>query len=167
MSQTRLSPEDIKRAIEELATNGEGTDRRWALNKLQETEDREVRLPEPLNQFERMERLKRVMRGAGRRMCQGAWRGLWPTSKAQINDPALPNELTLTGEELEIIDKVNGLKTLYRHFPSIKKAGVPTGFPMRGREVQKEWCQHQAKRMLLDRKARALEDKGDEGEPDV
>lgn len=169
MTQTKFSRDDLKRIIEDLAENGEGVDRRWALGKLQETEDRQVRLPDPLTTNERHERLVRVMRGAGRHMCQKAWRKLWPTTKIRIDDPALPKDVTLDATDLEIISKVISLKSLYRHFPEIMQpsGGIPTGFPMRGKEVQKDWCQLQARKILIDRKVAKLEERGEEDEPDV
>lgn len=146
--------DDVIAEIADIAANAEkDSDRLRALHMLQDRDPTSLHFAEPLNETERLDRLCRVMRGAGRARCQRAWRKLWPTSRLRIDDSPFMKDVVLSIEDEDLIRKVMGLKQLYRFFPEIvpPSGGTPNGFPYRGKEVQKEWCQRQARKILVDR----------------
>lgn len=148
-----MSMDELMNLLDEMARDeSAGADRFRAIKLLASQERSEITLPKPLSEEEWVERVARIMRGSGREITKRAWRVAFPNGKIPIHVPRRIKPADLTPEETAIVDKCYGLKQLYRHFPHIKRSGVPNGFPFRGREAQKEWCQGEAVKMLLERR---------------
>ena len=150
-SPSKISLDEALSIVSEIARNGTGPDQFRALKMVMAQEAGTATLPEPLSDAEVIERGARLIRAMGPTAAQLAYRKAFPQSQRPINHAA-PK---IAEGDIAPIDKsalpIN-LRSLYRMFPEIKKAGVPKGFPInRGLAVQKEWCQKMAMKMILDR----------------
>ena len=154
----RLSLEEIRAALDDIARDASNRDRFKALKMLAEGETSSVTLPEPMGDGEIIERLQRVMKPAAKELVQIAYRRAFPRNDpVDIVSPTL-NISTMTEEQQAIVKKCINLKALYRNFPEIKRHGVPTGYPSgRGIEIQQAWCRTKAAKMLIDRDRTEME----------
>lgn len=155
----QLSADDIQEMIAAMAQQGDGADKRWALKVLQSQQISEAVLPPLLNDAEVIERLMRVMRPAGKETCQLAYRRCWPHRGIDgIKERPAIREADITEEQQMMVERVVSLKTLYKHFPEIKRPGFPKGYPTgRGLEAQRDWCRRKAVQCLVDREQAALD----------
>lgn len=156
-----MSPEQIEQRIHQLAKEGDDASARWALKLLHSQRQGETGIPAPLNAAEMIERLARVMRPAGREQCQVAYRKAFPYGPrmnlgivaAEVRAQHLSNEI-----KAEIL-KVRTLRDLYRHYPTIKRSGVPKGYPRsKGQEVVAAFLQRIATQIEVDRMNDTLKD---------
>lgn len=148
-----LTLEEIESGLAELARTGEGAQRTQAYRLLLGLSGSSVTLPEPLNETECIDRLARMMRSQGRDRVQKAWRKAWPTGVMAIETVHKQDDFELDDDDRALVEKVQGLKTLYRFFPEIRRSGFPPGYPQRrGKAVQKVWAQGEAIKILIDRK---------------
>lgn len=146
-----MSFDEIIVEMEDIAKNGEGADKFRALKTLMAQEAGSAVLPEPLSDDEIIERLSRMIKAAGPSASQLAYRRAYPAAKRPIYHAA-PKITEADVAPIDPLSLPRSLKELYRHFPEVKKPGIPTGYPVHGgMAVQKEWVQKQARRMLLDR----------------
>jgi hypothetical protein len=147
----KMTLDEALEQISDVARNGEGADKFRALKIVMSQESGSAALPEPLSDDEIIERLARMIKAAGPTASQLSYRRAFPSAKRPIYHAA-PK---ITEADMSPIDPAalpRSLKELYRMFPEVKKPGIPTGYPVRGgMAVQKEWCQKQARRMLMDR----------------
>lgn len=148
-----LTAEEIAEEIAALAQDGEGADKRWALNILRQGQRDESALPDPLGPQEIIERLSRLMRPCGQEACQIAYRTAFPQAKKELEDTR-PRvyETELPPDVLARVARLGTLKDLYRVYPATKRSGVPAGYPRgKGPEIVKKWVQAKAMHIELDR----------------
>lgn len=149
------SVDDIAREIEEIAFNGEGTDKLRALKMLREDRGGSaITLPEPLTQPERISRMSRIMKVYGIEDCRTAFADAFPRTLENLGETAptiTPDDLTEDEERLCL--RIRSLKLIYKQWPKLKRPGVLPGYPIKGGEVlQTEWCQNQARKIIRDEK---------------
>jgi hypothetical protein len=148
----RLSYEEILQGMEDIARDPDDKDRFKALKALAASQGASMVLPDPLSEIERIERLERLMRGSGTHICHSAYTRAFPHSHFKVSDAEQLKVVDIPPETMKILEKVRGLKTLYRHFPEIKRPGFPRGYPVgRGIESQTQWARQTAIKILLDR----------------
>jgi hypothetical protein len=148
--------EEIIAALSDISRDTESKDRLRAMKLLMSFNASTAAIPTPLNDDEVVERLSRLMKGAGAKLCRKAYRKTYPLSeRTPIFDK----------EELEdlgpfIKQKIKGLKTLKqfnRMFPETVKGGVPPGYPSgAGPEAQMEWVQRAATKIFVERRRREV-----------
>lgn len=137
-----MTAEQIRVGIEDLAQNGEGADRRWALKTLKAESGGDAELPPPLNDDEIITRMARMMRGCGKPLARRAYIRAFPRTESVEKTVALTS-----AEDLGLnIDKLpRTLKQLYRLYPEIKGPGFPKGYPVgKGPLAQQDWCRKTA-----------------------
>jgi hypothetical protein len=164
--------DEIIGVVSDIARDTESRDRLRALKLLTSLNSSVAAIPPPLNDDEVVERLSRLMKGAGPKLCRKAYRKTYPLSdRTPIFDK----------EELEdlgpfIKQKIKGLKTLRQYnkmFPEVAKGGVPTGYPSgAGPEEQMLWLQRAATKIFIERRRKEVADeaaavKSDENLTDV
>ena len=148
----RMSMDEIMAAIDDVARDPEDRDRFKALRMLASEGTSSVVLPEPMSDSEIIARLMRVMKPSGQALCQLAYKRAFPVTKLKLTDTVKVYEEDLTDEQKATVQKIKSLKHLYRVFPEIKRAGVPTGFPTgKGLEVQQGWVRRKAAEILISR----------------
>jgi hypothetical protein len=148
--------DDIVHLLSDIAKDPEAKDRFQAMKFLANINASVAAIPPPLNDDEVIERLSRLMKGAGAKLCRKAYRKTYPLSdRTPIFDK----------EELEdlgpfIRQKVKGLKTLKQYnrmFPEVVKGGVPPGYPSgAGPEAQMEWVQRAATKIFVERRRKEV-----------
>jgi hypothetical protein len=148
--------DEVLAIVSEIARDESDRDRFKALKMLTSLNSSVAAIPPPLSDDEVIERLSRLMKGAGAKLCRKAYRKTYPLSdRTPIFDK----------EELEdlgpfIKQKVKGLKTLKQYnrmFPEVVKGGVPTGYPSgAGPEAQMEWVQRAATKIFVERRRREV-----------
>jgi hypothetical protein len=148
--------DEVLASVSEIARDESDRDRFKALKMLTSLNSSVAAIPPPLSDDEVIERLSRLMKGAGAKLCRKAYRKTYPLSdRTPIFDK----------EELEdlgpfIKQKVKGLKTLKQYnrmFPEVVKGGVPTGYPSgAGPEAQMEWVQRAATKIFVERRRREV-----------
>ena len=170
--------DEIIEIVSDIARNPDDRDRLRALKLLTTLNSSVAAIPPPLTDDDVVDRMVRLMKGAGAKLCRKAYRKAYPLSLRAPNfDP----------EEMKDLDiftkgKIQHLKTLKqfnRMFPETVKGGVPPGYPVgAGPEAQAEWVQRAATKIFIERRRReiaqeaeavktedALDDSGyDEGE---
>ena len=149
-----MTPEEITARIHALGKHGDDAASRWALKLLHSQQQSDSGLPPPLTENEYIERLARVMKPAGRELCQIAYRKAFPYGpklnlgvvQAGVRAQHLPEDAK------ERIKKVHNLKSLYRLYPQVKKHGVPMGYPRsKGIEVIQSFVRSLATQIEVDR----------------
>lgn len=148
-----LSLSEILEGLSELAANGEGAQRAQAYRMLLGQGGSQVTLPDPLEQHEIISKLARLMKPAGSRLCQLAFKQAFSRGK-DINEAV---EVYAEDLELQGVKLSTTLRALYKNFPEIKKGGFPKGYPAgRSLEAKAEWCKSEHKKILIDRKQKEL-----------
>ena len=152
----RMTFDEAMAEIEDVARNGEGAQKLRALAMIQSQESTTVALPDPLSLDEQVERISRLLRAAGPKVSQFAYRNAFASSKKSISDLMPKVELT----DVPAFYKATlpkSLKQLYRQFPEIKRGGYPAGYPLKGGiEMQQLWCQRKAVEILRAREEERL-----------
>lgn len=162
--------DDVMADIEAISEDSEHRDQFKALKMLASANTASVTLPPPMQEHEMIERFARLMKPAGYHVVQVAYKRAFPNRKPIEEVEPKFKEVQLPDEDRLMIQNSRNLKALYRLFPEIKKAGIPTGFPRgKGKELQQQWCRQQATKILLDRhQARmAAVEKSDVGLPNA
>lgn len=144
--------DEIIGVVSDIARDPDSRDRLRALKLLTSLNSSVAAIPAPLNDDEVVERMMRLMKGAGPKLCRKAYRKAYPlTDRTPIFDK----------EELEdlgvfIKSKIKGMKTLKQYnrmFPEVAKGGVPPGYPSgAGPEAQMEWVQRAATKIFVERR---------------
>lgn len=168
-----LTPEEIREQINDLARNGQSSDKRWALNILRHERETEAILNQPLEDAEIITRLVRVMRPAGPDACSIAFRRCWPLRGADgIKKRPTIREQDISPEQWEAVKDITSLKKYYKAFPEVKpRGGFPKGYPWgRGAVAQRDWCRRAAALILADKEqanidAQIAEEKGVQESP--
>lgn len=161
-----MSAEEIREGIEQLARDGEGADKRWALKQLSAATTEESALAKPLTDYEVTHRLARIMRGAGDRLTRAAYviaHGGYDKrrSKNKMPSPVEPDGLSIDRNKLP-----KTLQQFNRKYPHLKQAGFPEGYPV-GKDpgTQVVWIENRAyeveMQILRAKAADALKDIGD------
>ena len=154
--RTPFTMDEIIVAVSDIARDTESKDRLRAMKLLMSFNTSTAAIPPPLNDDEIIERLSRLMKGAGAKLCRKAYRKTYPLSD---RTPMFDKE------ELEdlgpfIREKVKGLKTLKQYnrmFPEVVKGGVPPGYPSgAGPEAQMEWVQRAATKIFVERRRKEI-----------
>jgi hypothetical protein len=160
----KLTMEEIRSAIEAIASDDSNRDQFKALKMLAGEETSSITLPPPMSESEAVERVSRLLRPLGPEGCKIAYKKAFPASKKTIEDSVKLYMDDLDEADQEKLKRVSNLKGLYRLFPELKKPGLPTGFPAGGGlEVKAEWCKKAAARILLERKQAVLDAAGPNG----
>lgn len=162
----RMTFEEAREEIAEIARNGEGADKFRALKMVMAEQSSTVTIPDPMTPEEKVERLARVMQPSGPIACQIAYRKAFPSSKREIFERMVrvkPDELSVFAKA----EMPSTLKQLYKRFPEIKGPGFPPGFPVRGGlEARAEFCKRKALEILRDREEKKLNDISKEARTD-
>jgi hypothetical protein len=142
--------------VSEIARDETDRDRFKALKMLTSLNQSVAAIPAPLTDDEIVERISRLMKGVGAKLCRKAYRKTYPlTDRTPIFDK----------EEIEdlgpfIKQKVKNLKTLKQYnrmFPEVAKGGVPPGYPLgAGPEAQMEWVQRAATNIFIERRRKEI-----------
>jgi hypothetical protein len=144
--------DEVISIVSEIARDESDRDRFKALKMLTSLNQSVAAIPPPLNDDEVVERLMRLMKGSGPKLCRKAYRKAYPLTDRTP---------TFDKEELEdlgvfIKSKIKGLKTLKQYnrmFPEVAKGGVPPGYPSgAGPEAQMEWVQRAATKIFVERR---------------
>jgi hypothetical protein len=150
--------DEIIGVVSDIARDTESRDRLRALKLLTSLNSSVAAIPPPLNDEEVIDRLVRLMKGSGPKLCRKAYRKAYPlTDRTPMFDK----------EELEdlgpfIRQKVKSLKNLKQYnrmFPEVAKetGGVPSGYPIgAGPEAQMEWVQRAATKIFIERRRREI-----------
>lgn len=166
----RRSIEEITADIEQISQDPEHRDQFKALRMLAAEKATSVVLPDPMSDNEIIERIARLIKPVGRALSSIAYRRAFPYNKDIEDEMPKLAQTHLTPEEILTAKKCNNLKALYRTFPEIKRAGMPTGYP-RGRSIEEkqEWCRDQATKILIGRAQARLKavEKTDVGLPNA
>jgi hypothetical protein len=148
--------DEIIAAVSDIARDTESKDRLRAMKLLMSFNTSTAAIPPPLSDDEVVERLSRLMKGAGARLCRKAYRKTYPLSERTP---------TFDKQELEelgpfIKQKIKNLKTLKQYnrmFPETAKGGVPPGYPSgAGPEAQMEWVQRAATKIFVERRRKEV-----------
>ena len=137
-----MTADEIRHGIEELARDGDGADRRWALKQLKADTADEVVLERPATEKEIIQRLGRLMRGAGMVNTKAAYAIAFSHDRriTVSKGTTVPSDLDVNEETLP-----KTLKMFYRLYPDRKKHGFPVGFPVgKGPVAIMKWCQQEA-----------------------
>lgn len=163
----RMTFDEAREEIAEIARNGEGADKFRALKMVMAEQSTSVILPDPLSPEERLDRLIRVMQPCGTLACQHAYRKAFPSSKKEIQE----RHVKIGNDDLAVFSKAilpTTLKQLYRKYPEVKRSGFPPGYPQRGGlEAKAEYCRQQALRIERDREQAKLNDISKEARTDI
>jgi hypothetical protein len=152
----RMSMDQLLDMANQIAQDPEsGPDRFRAIKMLTQVQTATVMLNEPMNDGEVVERLARVLKGAGPAMSQIAYGKAFPNHKHAIASNITVAYADATPEQVKDSKRTTSLKLLYTHFPEAKRHGVPKGFPSgRSLVVKSEWCQNQALKLIIERETR-------------
>ena len=154
--RTPFTMDEIIAAVSDIARDTESKDRLRAMKLLMSFNTSTAAIPPPLSDDEVVERLSRLMKGAGARLCRKAYRKTYPLSERTP---------TFDKQELEelgpfIKQKIKNLKTLKQYnrmFPETAKGGVPPGYPSgAGPEAQMEWVQRAATKIYIERRRKEV-----------
>jgi hypothetical protein len=148
--------DEIIGVVSDIARDTESRDRLRALKLLTSLNSSVAAIPPPLNDDEVVERIQRLMKGAGAKLCRKAYRQAYPLSqRAPVFDKAEQDELGIF-----VKSKIKALKTLKQYnrmFPETAKGGVPPGYPSgAGPEAQMEWVQRAATKILIERRRKEI-----------
>ena len=151
--RARLTVDEIMDALSEMGRDPDaGADRFRALKMLASQEAATTTLPPPMKDGEVVERLARVMKGAGLGMTQSAYHVAFPNSKSAVHAGKLMTYSDATPEMRMVASTITSLKVLYKKFPESKIHGIPKGFPSgRSLAVKADWCREQALKLLVER----------------
>ena len=150
-----LTADEIEAEINDLARHGEGSDKRWALNKLSNKAEAEVILPPPLDDADVKKRLARLMRGANMALTKASYVDAFQNAPIEkVREPVVLDDVTV----IDVETLPNTLKRYYNKYPWKKKAGMPPGYPQGHKNIlkQQQWCQQaslEEERILLKAKA--------------
>jgi hypothetical protein len=161
--KNRRSIEDITADIEQISQDTDHRDQFKALRMLAAEKGSSVVLPLPMDEHEQCERMARLMRGIGANQTQIAYKRAFPTRTSVEKTEPMVNTGHLSPADRKTIEACRGVKSLYRHFPELKRPGQPPGFPKKGSLEQKQsWCRDTAMKIILGReneKLKAVESK--------
>jgi hypothetical protein len=148
--------DEIIGVVSDIARDPDSRDRLRALKLLTSLNSSVAAIPPPLTDDEVVERLSRLMKGAGAKLCRKAYRKTYPLSdRTPIFDKEELDDLGLFVKQ-----KVKGLKTLKQYnrmFPEVVKGGVPPGYPSgAGPEAQMEWVQRAATKIFVERRRKEV-----------
>jgi hypothetical protein len=148
--------DEISAALSEMSRDEGCKDRLKAMKMLMSFSASVASIPPPLNDDEVIERLSRLMKGAGPKLCRKAYRKTYPLSdRTPMFDQ---EELTDLGPFIK--QKIKGLKTLKQYnamFPEVAKGGCPPGYPAGGGpEAQMEWVQRAATKIFVERRRKEV-----------
>ena len=149
----RLTIDEILDEVSALAQDPQaGADRFRALKMLATTESAAVVLPEPRADGEVVDRLARVMKGAGIALTQIAYKRAFPSTRYAADAGPKLRYADATPEMRERAQAITSLKMLNRRYAEGKVRGTPKGYPARSSNAAKiEWCRTQALRMEVER----------------
>ena len=159
MSDTPSTPftlDEIIAVVSDIARDPESRDRLRALKLLTSLNSSVAAIPAPLTDDEVIERLMRLMKGAGAKLCRKAYRKAYPlTDRTPMFDQ---EELQDLGPFIK--QKIKDLKTLKQYnrmFPEVAKGGLPPGYPQgAGPEAQMEWVQRAATKIFVERRRKEV-----------
>jgi hypothetical protein len=148
--------DEVIAIVSEIARDEADRDRFKALKMLTSLNQSVAAIPPPLSDDDVVDRLQRLMKGAGVRLCRKAYRNAYPLSqRSPVFDKDAQDELGIF-----VKGKVKALKTLKQYnrmFPETAKGGVPPGYPSgAGPEAQMEWVQRAATKILIERRRKEI-----------
>jgi hypothetical protein len=154
--RTPFTMDEIIAAVSDIARDTESKDRLRAMKLLMSFNTSTAAIPPPLTDDDVVERLSRLMKGAGAKLCRKAYRKTYPlTDRTPMFDQ---EELADLGPFIK--QKIKNLKTLKQYnrmFPETAKGGVPPGYPSgAGPEAQMEWVQRAATKIFVERRRREI-----------
>lgn len=142
----RLSAEEIETLIHDMAKFGDGPDQRWALSKLREEAEAQAVVVAPLTDNDVVQRLARLMRGAGVANSRAAYVIAHGNYKPQgpLRDRFKESVDVPPGIDLKKLPAT--LKAFYRRYPQFKGGGgFPQGYPVgEGPVKQMKWLQQRS-----------------------
>lgn len=144
---TRLTPDQILDHIHQLARDGEGADKRWALNQLRAQEATGVALPIPKGPEEIRERISRQLRGIGLEATKDCFRAAFPASTPVQWAEARKRGLTYVPVTT---------RELFDIYPECPRdvTGDPLGYPRSGSALaKKRWIADKSIELTEARKA--------------
>ena len=159
MAETKntMTLDEALALISEVARNGEGADKFRALKIVMSQESGNAALPDPLSDAEIIDRISRILKASGPTAAQLGYRKAFPHAQRPINHSA-PKITEADVMPIDVTKLPRDLRSLYKMFPEIKRGGFPKGFPVNaGLAVRAEWCQKQARKMLLDREQKRFD----------
>lgn len=154
----RLSVDEILDLLSSMARDADaGADRFRALKMLASQEGATVTLPPPMLEGEVVDRIARVMKGAGATLTQLAYRRAFPDAPRAKLSGKRPTYHEITDDMRERARAITSLKLLNQEFPEAKMVrGIPKGYPSgRSLVVKAEWCQEQALKLFAEREGEA------------
>jgi hypothetical protein len=156
LRRAALSLDAVIGIVTEIAQDPESRDRLRALKLLTSLNSSSAAIPPPLTDEDVIARMRRLMKAAGSRLCLKAYRQAYPlVRRTPVFDKQEMEELGIFMRGK--IEKLKSLKQLYRMFPEIKRSGVPTTYPVgAGPEVQMEWIQKTATKILMERRRKEI-----------
>lgn len=159
MNKSTLSLDEIMAMVTDIARDPDsGPDRFRALKMLASANTSAAVLPEPMEPGEIVDRLSRLMKGYGRDHTQAAYHRAFPRVSSAAYTAPKYGLSDFPPEVVARVQKVRSLKSLYRHYPEIKRPGFPPGYPVkRGPAVVTDWCRSIAAKCELDRMRNAAE----------
>lgn len=150
---------EVQEWISELARDGDGADRRWALKMLSAQAAPTSNLPDPLDEQDIVNRLAALDLAAGKHLAQVAFARAFRFKNSAVE--AMQPQLTVKDiEGLYDPKKLPvSLKQLYRNFPEIKpRGGYPRGYPVaKGLAVQADWIKRKAIEIIRDRHQKEID----------
>ena len=155
-SRSPFTLDEIIAVVSDIARDTDSRDRLRALKLLTSLNSSVAAIPPPLTDDDIVDRLMRLMKASGARLCRKAYRKAYPASlRTPTYDPEEEKELSIF-----IKGKIRGLKTLKqfnRMFPETVKGGVPPGYPVgAGAEAQAEWVQRAATKIYVERRRKEI-----------
>jgi hypothetical protein len=136
----RLTPEQITDQIHWLAKNGDGADRRWAINKL-EPGDVSIAVAPPLNDDEFSLRLSRLMKGAGLNLSKIAFSRVFPQATPTGWTAIKRNKSKMVYAPETVVE----FYAMFPDHPKDPKSGLPPGYPVdQDRFNKRKWIAHLA-----------------------
>lgn len=149
----RLTDEEVLEGISEIANDPEaGAQRLRALQILRSQNAATVFLPTIRADGEVIDRLARVMKGAGAELTQVAYQKAFPNAKQTSDYSKKTTYATATEDMKQQAAPYITLKKLRKGFPELTGIGVPKGYPLgRSVAVKADWCRNQALMMLVER----------------
>lgn len=152
----RLSLDEILDRVSEIAQSESGPDGFRALKMLASMEQATVVIPPPLEDWEVVDRMMRLMHGAGPQLTQAAYARAFPKIAKKVLEEKRADLSKATREQRAEAHKITSLKLLNRKYPECKVKGTPKGYPQRGSVAQKvRWCQDTALKIMLEREEEA------------
>jgi hypothetical protein len=140
-TKSRLTMDEIRAAIESIASDESNRDQFKALKMLAAEEASTVSLPPPLTDADIVARLARLMAPAGVEMCRRAFRRAFRKTHGQVKIETPPEgdpADELNEEDRRRVGRVHTLRDLYRVAPELKRSGVPPGYPMTGDVLERQ-----------------------------